>query len=158
MKWLEHIGITVSDLEVSIAFYSELFGEPPVERVEWTGKNAEYIARMVGQPGLELEGVFFRVPGTDALLEVLAFRNVPPKAPARLDPSDIGAVHLGWFVDSMDAAVARLSRMGVAVMGEPVELMHGPYRGGRAVYFRDPDGYVLQLMEVRSRPGGDQRL
>jgi catechol 2,3-dioxygenase-like lactoylglutathione lyase family enzyme len=155
MKWLEHVGIIVSDLDVSVDFYTRLFGAPPVELVEWKGADAEYIARMIGKPGLELAGAFFRIPGTSALLEVICYTAAVADARRPpLDPAEVGAVHLGWYVDSIDETIGRLAEIGVTDIGTAVDLMHGPYKGGKAVYFRDPDGNNLQLMEVRTRPGG----
>jgi hypothetical protein len=34
-------------------------------------------------------------------------------------------------------------------MGLPI----GPYRGGRSVYLKDPDGVNIQLMQLAGRPG-----
>ena len=34
-----------------------------------------------------------------------------------------------------------------------MDLPIGPYRGGRSVYLRDPDGANIQLMQLAGRPG-----
>jgi len=67
-------------------------------------------------------------------------------------PHGIGGMHLAFFVEDLDAAIERLNQIGATIM-TPVDLTYGAYTGGRAVYFRGPDGELLQLMAVTQRPG-----
>jgi catechol 2,3-dioxygenase-like lactoylglutathione lyase family enzyme len=152
---LEHLGITVKDLEDSVRFYTALFGEEPVERVMWRGDNAVYVADMLGQPGLTLDAAFFRIPGSNALLEVIQYHDLDDGEGPALKHHETGGVHIGFYVSSIEVAKARVQAAGSYFLSEPVQIKHGPYlgTGGRAVLFRDPDGNNLQLMEVTSRPG-----
>ena len=69
---------------------------------------------------------------------------VIPGAPARPSyPEALGLRHLAFFVEDVDAAVARLAEKGVAC--EPVRL--DPYTNRRMTFFRDPDGLPLELHE-----------
>jgi catechol 2,3-dioxygenase-like lactoylglutathione lyase family enzyme len=43
---LDHVGITVSDMDRSIEFYSLLLGEEPMFRETWN--DIEYVGRVVG--------------------------------------------------------------------------------------------------------------
>lgn len=150
MFWIDHIGVVARDLDESIAFYSKLFGEP-IDRVEWRGEDAAYVARLMGRPeGLELDAVFFRIPHTNAIFELVGFKNVD-QATVVSGNVDIGATHFGFYVDDIDETVARL---GPVVSGTPSRLPIGPYRGGRSVYLKDPNGANIQLMELAGRPGG----
>jgi catechol 2,3-dioxygenase-like lactoylglutathione lyase family enzyme len=60
--------------------------------------------------------------------------------------SDIGACHLGFYVEDLDAAVAYLKDQGVEVQGEPTTMTDGPSAGNRWVYFRAPWGLQLELI------------
>ncbi|HEY3231066.1 MAG TPA: VOC family protein, partial [Roseiflexaceae bacterium] len=77
MYWAEHIGVVVSDLERSTRFYSGLFNAEPIQKVQWRGKDAEYVASMVGPKDLELDAVFFQIPHTNTIIELLKYYNLP---------------------------------------------------------------------------------
>jgi catechol 2,3-dioxygenase-like lactoylglutathione lyase family enzyme len=150
MFWIDHVGVVASDLNASIEFYRKLFGDP-IDRVEWRGEHAAQVARLMGRPeGLELDAVFFRIPQTDAIFELVHFRNTE-QGVVEGSNVDVGATHIGLFVENIDEVVERL---GLETAGAPMELPIGPYRGGRSVYLKDPNGANLQLMEVTRRPGG----
>lgn len=149
--FIDHIGIVVRSLEESVPFYEALFGAP-VQRVSWRGKDAEYVAAMVAHPGLELDGVFFQVPYTQTLLEMIEYHGVAETG-ERLDPMKVSAMHLGLYVDDLDAVVARLKAFGVTFRSGPIDIPYGPSKGGRTIYFNDPNGVNIQLMETHSRPG-----
>lgn len=151
--FVEHLGIVVRSLEESVPFYEAVLGTPPIQRVGWHGKDAEYVAKMVANPGLELEAAFFRLPTTQTILEMIEYINVPPKD-IRLDPMQISAMHLGMYVEDLDATMDRLKGFGVRFRSEPVDIPYGPYKGGRTIYFNDPNGINIQLMQIVGRPGG----
>lgn len=151
MFWLEHVGIVVKDLDESIAFYSKLFGSPPVQHVSWRGSDADYIARLVGQSTdtFQLDAAFFQIPYTNSLLELLSYGGFDQKD-ANANPTDIGATHIGFYVESIDRTVNQLD---LQLTGEPVDIPYGPYKGGRSAYSYDPNGVTIQLMEIAGRPG-----
>ena len=149
MFWIDHVGVVARDLDESVAFYTKLFGAP-IDRVEWRGEHAANVARLMGKPvGLELDAVFFRIPHTNAIFEVVAFRGIEQREVVSGN-ADIGATHFGFFVEDIEATVARL---GLAISGTPSDLPIGPYRGGRSVYLKDPNGANIQLMQLAGRPG-----
>lgn len=150
MLTIDHIGVVARDLDESVAFYAKLFGEP-IDRTEWTGEQARNVARLMGQPpSLELTAVFFRIPHTNAIFEVLDFNGVDQEE-AGGGNVDVGATHMAFYVDDIEET---LGRLGVEPSGPPMDLPVGPYRGGRSVYLRDPNGANIQLMQIDRRPGG----
>jgi catechol 2,3-dioxygenase-like lactoylglutathione lyase family enzyme len=149
MLWIDHVGVVARDLDESVAFYTKLFGDP-IDRVEWRGEHAANVARLMGRPpGLELDAVFFQIPYTNAIFEVVAFRGVE-QAEVVAGNADIGATHFGFAVEDIEATVVRL---GLDVSGIAAPLPIGPYRGGRSVYLKDPNGANIQLMQLAGRPG-----
>ena len=109
MFWIDHVGIVVRDLETSIEFYTRLFGSGPVERVSWRGENGVYVARMLGRSpeGFALDAAFFQVPYTNALIEMLQYSGFE-QGQAATPPTDVGATHLGFYVESLDDTISRL--------------------------------------------------
>jgi len=119
---LDHVVIAVSDWERSNAFYRDVLGAELVElsRGRW--------AYRFGAQQLNVHG-----PGTS------------PEPVAR-DPVRPGNSDLCFAWDGpIRGAVAHLEGHGVAVETGPVERV-GARGAGTSVYFRDPDGSLLELI------------
>jgi len=137
-----HVGVTVTDLSRSIAFYRDLLGfHVAYERGEVT---ADYMPRLVGIPGARLKIAGLDIPGLH--LDLIEYLN--PKGAEKAGPTnDVGNVHLGFTVDDLWAAYRALSAAGVQFKSEPVSPTVGPNKGGWAVYFVDPDGVTLEMIQ-----------
>jgi catechol 2,3-dioxygenase-like lactoylglutathione lyase family enzyme len=67
----------------------------------------------------------------------------------------VGASHLAFQVNDIQAAQAELERKGVEFYSGINVVDDGVLAGWRWVYFADPDGYPLELVEnAYERPGG----
>src|SRR5437667_12495272 len=86
-----HVGVTVTDLSRSIAFYRDLLGfHVAYERGEVT---AEYMPRLVGIPGARLKIAGLDIPGLH--LDLIASLN--PKGAEQAGPTDdVGNVRHGF--------------------------------------------------------------
>jgi catechol 2,3-dioxygenase-like lactoylglutathione lyase family enzyme len=139
-----HVGFTVSDLDRSIAFYTELLGEGPYFRELF---ETEWIAGIVGYPGAKLDIALFRLPKVDTVLELLQY-IVPPGSRVDMETNNTGIAHLCLNVDDLDAEYARMQQAGARFRSaSPVTIETGPFRGARAVYFRDPDGITIEMIQ-----------
>jgi catechol 2,3-dioxygenase-like lactoylglutathione lyase family enzyme len=141
---LDHVGITVSDMDRSIEFYRLLLGEDPMFRETWN--DIEYVGRVVGYPGVNLEGAFFRLPG-GAMLELLQY-HYPEPQPVGMETYMIGNAHLCLVTEDMQADFDRLADHAQFRSTEPVRVPWGPYKGGALAYLRDPDGISIELLEL----------
>src|SRR5207302_7067885 len=104
-----HVGLTVSDLARSIAFYRDLLGfNVGYERGEVT---AEYMPRLVGIPGARLKIAGVDVPGLH--LDLIEYLAPASSTTAGGPTSDVGNVHIGFTVDDVWAAYRELSERGV---------------------------------------------
>ena len=126
--FLEHVNLTVSDLDRSVDFYCALLGL----RVRWrrdadgdltgaahVGDHRHYIAMFqaktdTGRP----------TPNYDA----------------------VGLNHFGFVVDDLDAVRDRLGSLGVTPHSE------ADYEPGRRLYFFDPDGIEVELVQYETAP------
>jgi catechol 2,3-dioxygenase-like lactoylglutathione lyase family enzyme len=146
---LDHVGFTVSDLDRSIPFYEHLLGTEPALRLRWTPSEDEFVGRIIGYPGLDLEGAFFPLPG-GGVLELLQYHH-PAAGRVDMETSNIGNGHLGLASEDIHADYERL-RDHVDFRGPaPVRIPSGPAKGGWAIYLRDPDGITVEL--VQAPPG-----
>lgn len=143
---VDAVGFTVSDLDRSVAFFSEVLSFKQVRDIEVAGEAYE---RLQGVRGLSRHVV--RMQLGDEAIELSEYR--PPRGrPIAGDSrsNDLWFQHLAIVVSDMDRAYAWLQRHAV----EPISL--GPQRlpdwnraaaGIRAFYFKDPDGHPLELLE-----------
>lgn len=147
-----HTGLTVSDLDRSIAFYRDLLG---LELVRQWDSAQPYLRTIVGFPDAELRLAMLRVPGPDdstsGLIELLEYR-VPRGRRGDPGTNHPGNVHVCFVVDDLDAVHEALSAKGVRFKSKPVAIDHGPNAGGKAVYLWDPDDITLEMIQPARRP------
>jgi len=138
----DHTGITVSNLERSLAFWRDVLGFEPSHNAHQTGKLAEEIT---GVAGAEIKLAVLKTPGGHKieLLEYLA----PDRKQVPLRPCDVGSVHVALLVDDLDAVLGRIFTSGWKAAGKPQTLKTGPNAGKRVVYVRDPDGTTIEFMQ-----------
>lgn len=148
MKAVHHVGITVSDLDRSVAFYHDLLGlrfvVPPTPWFE-----GDHLARGLGvKPPVALRVALFEVGDGATWFEILQYRTPPSTTRQALPQSDIGAAHVAFHVDDIATTYAELRSKGVPFNSEPNTVDDGPLAGWRWVYFKDPDGHTMELVEV----------
>lgn len=146
-----HTGLTVSDLERSIAFYRDLLG---LEVVSQWDSAQPYLRSIVGFPDAELRIALLRLPGAAAPfghhIELLEYRS-PRGVRGDARTCNPGNVHVAFVVEDLDAAYAELCAKGVRFKSAPVDIDHGRNKGGRAVYFLDPDDITLEFVQPARR-------
>lgn len=125
---IQHVGLVVSDLDRSRRFYAGALGLEEVPRPS----------------NFTFDGAWFRFGGTE--IHLLSDAHATGGA-GQLDPGPGAAKgmthHLAFEVEDVDAACARLAESGVALEGGPMPRGDGYVQ----VFFRDPDGYVLELFQ-----------
>ena len=138
----DHTGITVTNLERSVAFWQDVLGFELSHRAHHTGDLA---SEVTGVPGAEISIAVLKGYGHKIeLLEYLAPAN---RKNVDLRPCDIGSVHVALMVDNLDAVLSTIAASGWRAAGEPQTLNTGPNTGKRVVYVRDPDGITIELMQ-----------
>lgn len=68
--------------------------------------------------------------------------------------SSLGASHVAFLVEDIEAKKAALEATGIEFYSEVNVVDEGVLAGWRWVYFEDPDGYPLELVEVAYQRGG----
>lgn len=144
-----HTSFTVGDLEASLAFYCGLLG---MELVHRQTQQNEYTSKLVGFEDAHLEVAMLRVPDMDAgpsghHLELVQYLN-PLGDPIKVRNNQPGAPHLAFVVQDIHSLFGSLSSNGVKFRSEkPIEIMAGRNKGGYTIYFSDPDGITLELVQ-----------
>jgi catechol 2,3-dioxygenase-like lactoylglutathione lyase family enzyme len=139
------IGMTVADMERSVAFYAGVLEFEKVSDVEVWGEDYE---RLQGVFGLRMRVVRMRL-GDEAieLTEYLTPRGRPMPGDSR--SHDRWFQHIAIIVGDMDRAYARLRQHRVEhASPTPQRLPDWNANAGgiRAFYFKDPDGHPLEIL------------
>jgi catechol 2,3-dioxygenase-like lactoylglutathione lyase family enzyme len=146
------VGMTVADMERSLAFYTDVLGFAPVSDVEVSGAAYE---RLQGVFGLRMRVVRLRLGSEELeLTQYLAPEGRPIPADSR--SNDRWFQHAAIVVRDMDRAYAHLraNKVRHASSGPQLLPAWNPNAGGiRAFYFKDPDGHVLEVISFPSGKG-----
>ena len=119
--FLEHVNLTVSDLDRSIRFYGDAFDF----RVRWRGTTTG------GTPAAHI--------GDDRCYVALFQAQHPGRAES--DYVSVGVNHFGFVVEDLDAMRSKLESLGIS----PTE--DQDYEPGRRFYFKDHDGFEIELVQ-----------
>jgi len=149
---VDSIGLTVSDLDRSVEFYSKVLSFEKVSETEVDGSDYEHL---LGVFGLRMRTARMRL-GEEfiELAEFLAPRGLPAPPDARAN--DRWFQHIAIITRDMDQAYQRLRENKV------MHASSGPQRlpdwnknasGIQAFYFRDPDGHFLEVLAFPADKG-----
>lgn len=146
------IGMTVSDMERSVAFYSRALGFEKVSDIEVAGSEYE---RLTGVFGVRMRVV--RMKLGDEQIELSEFRAPRGRPiPADSASNDRWFQHIAIIVSDMDHAYAwlRANHVEHASPGPQRLPDWNPKAGGiRAFYFKDPDGHPLEILQFPEGKG-----
>ncbi|CAB4923260.1 unannotated protein [freshwater metagenome] len=140
---VQHTGLTVSNLERSVDFYTRILGCTLIMSQEKTGG---YLAEIVGYPGASVKMAHLSDPAGHHVIEL--FEYVTPEIlPTQLEPRKIGNAHLCFMVSDLDAIYSAIKDEGVTFISGPVEVDTGANAGGAGLYLKDPDGITMELFQ-----------
>jgi glyoxylase I family protein len=143
---VHHTGLVVKDLDESIYFYHDLLGlRFANEPTPWFDGAA--LAQGVGVPAARLRQVTFWV-GQDTTVELIEYANRPESSDRPVPNHHLGAAHVCFRVKDVHSTKEDLEAKGVRFYSEVNVVDAGPLAGWRWVYFSDPDGLALELVEV----------
>lgn len=142
---VDHIGITVPDLEEASRFLLDVLGceymytlGPYEHDDDWMREHLNV------HPRATMQRLHFFRCGGKAIFEVFQY-SAPDQSMIPPRNSDVGGHHVAFYVDDLDVAVSFLRAQGVQVFGDPT-VSSGPSTGQRWVYFLAPWGMQFELV------------
>lgn len=145
LRGVDHLGITVPDLDAAERFLVDVLGAVHVYTLGPKQADDDWMAEHLGvHPRTVIREIRFYRLGTGLNFELFDYAAADGQAPMPKN-SDIGGHHVALYVDDMDAAVDHLRSHGVEVMGEPTASKQAA-EGQRWVYFRSPWGMQFELV------------
>jgi catechol 2,3-dioxygenase-like lactoylglutathione lyase family enzyme len=142
---VDSVAMTVSDLDRSVDFYSNVLKFQKISEYEVADAGYEHLE---GVFGLRIRGALLQlVNETIELMEYLAPQGRPVPADSR--GNDRWFQHIAIIVSDMDKAYAWLRQNKVRhASAGPQRLPDWNKNAGgiQAFYFRDPDGHFLEIL------------
>ena len=124
----DHMAITVADIERTLAFYQRVLGATSHFEAEWREGKIPVVLLQLGASRLSVH---------DAAS--------PAKPHAKAPTPGSGDICFRWD-GAIETAVSHLAECDVEVIEGPVPRPAADGSAGQSVYFRDPDGNLLELL------------
>ena len=142
----------VADVERSLGFYRDVLGLTVSNTIPF-GPN-EAVAKFGHTEGGQSRVAVLKVPGLAMGVELIEYKGIErkPQRPRFVDP---GAANLALRVRNLDGLFPKIQKYpGVTVLtagGKPVTLKT-PNGVLHAVFVQDPDGFVVEMLDVANPP------
>jgi predicted enzyme related to lactoylglutathione lyase len=146
----------VTDVNNSAAFYAEFLGA----MVNGAAGPRQFapnpvVASLYGVPGSDFRGGTIRIPGTEiGGAELVDWGSVPSRRAVRPKIQDPGAAVLLLSVRDIEPLVETVKKFNGAVVtpGGTPKAFAGALIKGRVVMVTDPDGFLIQLVQLDTPP------
>jgi len=138
-----HTSFTVSNLDRTIAFFRDCLG---FEVTSKAPRESALTERVTGITGADIVVAYLRGPGHS--LELIEFHGPASRGKVSSRACDTGAFHMAYTVDDLDGALQALREYEVLPVAAPITVDAGPNKGAHIAFFRDPDGIILELIQV----------
>lgn len=142
-----HVGLTVSDLDRSIAFYRDILGLEVQGEIFMAGEETDRLFRMK-----DTKARVAYLNGSKAMeappIELIQFvDNKVKKVKGNLFTTSISEVC--FYTDDIERVYNSLIENHVECLSEPqyFDFQANELGESKAFYFRDPDGIVLEMMQ-----------
>ena len=137
-----HTSFTVGDLDAAVAFWGALGFSPG----SVGPRSGEWQAKVTGVPGAGLRVA--HLFGHGHHMEFIQYLAGAGAAPP-LQPNMPGVGHVCLEVADIGEAWQRLLALGATPQGEITEVKGGGAAACRAGYIRDPNGIIVELLELQ---------
>lgn len=151
LKGIDHVNLVVDNIQAMTRFYTQVLGLKIAKEVTIEGP---WVQQVVNLPDVKAHVVYLEAD-QGPRIELIQYVNPIAKRAEGIDMANApGIRHLAFRVEDIDEVTSNLQRAGLGTLS-PVQQVPDTqvtYTGGvrkRLVYFRDPEGNLLELCEYR---------
>ena len=144
---IRHIGVVVSDMEASLDFYTRFFGLKLGNNSEESGSELE---RILGIPNVRLRSQKLLTDIGDTRLELVEFFEPRPSQGSPRGATNVGITHFAITVHGIDRIHQEMNGAGIFFVSPPQMEKTG---FAKIAFCRDPDGNLIELIEVQPKDG-----
>lgn len=138
---VRHVGIVVSDLERSVAFYRDTLG---FELLFTVNRFEDDVEKATGVPGARIRVAMLQLGDTQ--IELIRYVYPDGRSYDRRN-CDIGVAHLAFQVSDIERIYEELCQRGVHFSGPPQRVAEGDRKGWAWTYLSDPDGFQIEISQ-----------
>ena len=144
MKDIFHTGITVSDLDNAVRFYRDVLGfeliTGPTEAFE-----GDDLSAALGVSGAKIRLAIMKVGNN--FLELHQYLSPASQVDSPMPPNTLGFMHVAFRVENVEQKMRELEAEGICFLSKVNIVEEGPLAGWKWIYFKDPDGITLEMVE-----------
>jgi len=139
-----HTNIAARDWKKLSDFYMNVFDctiKPPVRKL-----SGDWLDQATGLSEAELEGVHLLLPGhgdSGPTLEIFSYKNTHECEPVMANY--IGFTHIAFEVENVEKIFNDALKSGASKLGEITEKIIDGIGMLKFVYFRDPEGNIIEI-------------
>lgn len=145
LRSIVHANINCRDFDRSLEFY-RMLGFELVAMVPET--NTAEVAAAVGMPPYRVRGGILALPGETTLIDLLQWIEPTDESAPYGHLYHLGIARLALRTADFDADLAELRAAGVETLSDAARVEWPGQPTSRIVCFKDPDGTVLELVEI----------
>jgi catechol 2,3-dioxygenase-like lactoylglutathione lyase family enzyme len=128
IKGLDHLAITVADIERTFTWYRDVLGAGVLYEQEWRDGKIPVVSLQIGANRINVHAA------------------AAPASPHAEAPMPGSADLCFRWIGTADSAARLLAASGVEVIEGPVPRTSADGSRGQSIYFRDPDANLLELL------------
>ncbi|MCT4597136.1 MAG: VOC family protein [Vallitalea sp.] len=141
IKSLSHVGLTVSNFESAVKFYSETFGFKLISEQLLDKDQVNELYNLYGLKDTKIRLGFLRAP-KGGVIEIFEF--YPSLQAKNTIWNKPGLTHFTLDVNNVNKWYRRLKEKGIYFYSEPQNT-----DGTDWVFMKDPDGNLIELIDLK---------
>lgn len=161
VRGVQHIGLTVPDMQEAVRFFEGVFGGVTVLSTGRLEVDDEFMTTKLGVPGdRRIRDIKVLRCGNGTNIELFEYEG-ELHTPVKRN-SEVGGFHIAFEVEDAVVSAKRLREMGVSVLEGPTLVDSGPMEGLNWVYLHSPWGQFFELVSMSGplgyEAGGGARM
>jgi catechol 2,3-dioxygenase-like lactoylglutathione lyase family enzyme len=147
MRGVNHIGLTVPDLDQAVTFFTDVMGcQKAMSFGPFRDDKGTFMQDVLDvDPRAVIDQITMLRCGFGSNIELFKY-EAPDQKTVTVRNSDVGGHHIAFYVDDIDAAAAYLKAKGIKTNMGPIPVSEGPAAGQTILYFSAPWGLQLEAI------------